>query len=49
MENIFNSNTPYTVLAVALAIWAGISAYLLILNKKIDKLEKQIGSKSDEN
>ena len=42
---LFRSEKIFTVLAVLLIIWMGVVFYLVFLNKKISRLEKQIYSK----
>ncbi|MBI5326034.1 MAG: CcmD family protein [Ignavibacteriae bacterium] len=38
----------YIVLVIVLIIWAGISFYLLSLDKKVNKLEKNILNAGDD-
>jgi hypothetical protein len=41
MEQLFVENPILVVLAVALILWAGVSIYLFIIDKKLKKAEKQ--------
>jgi len=43
VQEFFGQNALYVVLAVVLVIWAGIFGYLYRVEKKIKKLEQQIG------
>jgi CcmD family protein len=43
VQEFFGQNALYVVLAVVLVIWAGILGYLYRVEKKIKKLEQQIG------
>jgi CcmD family protein len=42
MIEYLNQNQQYIVLLITLIVWAGIVWYLVRLEKKIDKLEKQV-------
>ena len=41
MLNFFINNSLYIVLVIVLMIWFGISMFMLSLDKKVSKLEKQ--------
>lgn len=40
MTEFLAENSAYIVLAAALLGWLGISGYMMITDKKLDKLEK---------
>ena len=44
-ETMFKSGKAYTFLTVALVVLAGIFLYLLRLDKKVSKLEKEMEGK----
>lgn len=41
MEQFLVDNSLYVVLAVVLIIWFGIGAFLMFINGKLTKLEKE--------
>lgn len=40
MENFLHNNSIYLVLLIAIMIWIGIAIYIFVIDKKINKLEK---------
>ena len=42
MIEYFSQNQQYIVLLITLLVWAGIVWYLVRLDRKIGKLEKQV-------
>ncbi len=41
MYDFLSNNSLYVVLLIVLMIWAGFFAYLLRIDRKVKKLEKQ--------
>lgn len=44
-ETMFKSGKAYTFLTVALVVLGGILVYLIRLDKKVSKMEKEMGEK----
>ena len=42
MYEFFQNNAIYVVLLIVIVIWFGIAYYLLYLDRKVSKLEKNI-------
>jgi CcmD family protein len=40
MENFLHNNSIYLVLMIAIMIWIGIAIYIFVIDRKINKLEK---------
>ncbi|HMN49440.1 MAG TPA: CcmD family protein [Ignavibacteriaceae bacterium] len=48
MEQFLSQNAIYIVMIIVLIVWAGIFFYMLSLDKKIKKIEKEIlGDKNE--
>ncbi|MGA2296974.1 MAG: CcmD family protein [FCB group bacterium] len=48
MQNFLQNNSIYIVLMIVLLIWAGIALYLLMVDRKISKLELFLKDKETE-
>lgn len=44
MEQFLSSNSIFIVMIIVLIVWAGIFAYLLNLDKKLNRIEKEINA-----
>jgi CcmD family protein len=42
MEQFLHDNSLYVVLGIALILWFGIGFYILSIDKRIGKIERQI-------
>ncbi len=48
MEQFLSQNAIYIVMIIVLIVWAGIFGYMLSLDKRIKKVEKEmIGDKNE--
>ncbi|MFZ2324645.1 MAG: CcmD family protein [Ignavibacteriaceae bacterium] len=48
MEQFLSQNAIYIVMIIVLIVWAGIFLYMLSLDKKIKKIEKEmLGDKNE--
>ena len=48
MEQFLSQNAIYIVMIIVLIVWAGIFSYMLSLDKKIKKIEKEmLGDKNE--
>ena len=48
MEQFLSQNAIYIVMIIVLIVWAGIFSYMLSLDKRIKKVEKEmIGAKNE--
>lgn len=43
---LFQDEKIYTVIVVILVVWAGISAYLILMGQKVKKLEREVAELS---
>ena len=48
MQNFLQNNSIYLVLMIVLLIWAGIALYLLMVDRKLSKLELLLKDKETE-
>jgi CcmD family protein len=50
MESFLHDHAIYVVLGIALILWLGISLYIFLVDKKLNRLEQQVADKyNDEN
>ena len=48
MEQFLSQNAIYIVMIIVLIVWAGIFSYMLSLDKRIKKVEKEMLGEKDE-